>query len=138
MEYLIAFALFQVKHYLADFPLQRKRHLEKFSKNPIEQAKALVDHCAIHSLGTFSVFGIMYIFVTDYPPALYAFIMLVAALTDGIFHYLIDLWKVEFSRGYTTSDPEFWYLLGKDQMFHQFTYIGLTAWVFINVNNGVL
>lgn len=138
MEVLMLITFFLVKHFICDFPLQVERHLKKFSSDKKEQSLALRDHSMIHGIGTLAVASSSVIWIGDFPKALFVFMVLVAAFSDVIIHYMIDLWKVEASRGLTPSDRKFWMLLGLDQMYHSLTYVAITGWIFLTLNYGVL
>ena len=138
MEYIITFALFTIKHYICDFPLQTERHLKKITGNTIEQHYALLDHSGIHAIGTMIAASVTVFWINDYPITAFVLVVIVAGLVDGVLHYMIDLWKVESSKNLSPKDREFWLLLGQDQLFHSLVYVGLVAWVFLTINYGVL
>jgi hypothetical protein len=102
---------FQVKHFVVDYLLQNKYMLGKFNKEG--WLKPLLAHTSMHGVATLIIamaFGLPFI------PSLGI------ALTDMFVHTCIDRWKVNASAKYTTSDKQFWWLLGTDQMLHHFTH----------------
>lgn len=72
--------LYQLKHFLADYPLQRPWMLGKFLPG-IQFAPPLAAHCAVHGLMTF---GIAYWFSGD------AWLALALAAFDFSAHFVMD------------------------------------------------
>jgi hypothetical protein len=113
------FLLFQVKHCIADFPLQTK--YQYLNKGKFLHAGGLL-HAYIHGFGTFLI--------------LYHFLdlkgLLLASLFDFVSHYLIDYSKVNLTKKYKWSfvqggklvitSNNFFIALGVDQLLHQLTY----------------
>lgn len=82
-------------------------------------------HAGFHSFGT--VFLLSLIFPINA-------VMLGIALLEFIVHYAVDWAKVNINDYYgwkCNASPEFWYLLGIDQLAHQLTYIGMTVLFFL-------
>jgi len=103
--------LFQVKHFLFDFPFQNKRHL--LYKGNYGNIGG-IEHSLLHGVGTYLVVGLCTNNLV---------IGLLFAVIDTMLHYHIDWLKVNFGSK-TTSDPKFWTHLGLDQLAHQLCYIG--------------
>lgn len=113
-DLIVLIAVFQVKHFVADYILQGKYMLGKFKLVGWEMP--LLAHSSIHMAMTFFI-------VLCYLPVQYA--LMLAVLDMGI-HFVIDRLKVLISRGYDSSkDKEFWWALGADQMSHHFTHYGI-------------
>lgn len=113
-EYTIALISFlTLKHFFADFPLQSDWMISQ--KGYYGKLGGIV-HAGIH--GIFS-FLILLLFA---PQVAFLF-----GLTDAIVHYHIDYIKMRVGRmnKYTTSDKEFWMLIGFDQYLHYMTYLTL-------------
>ena len=109
----ILLLIYQVKHYIADFPLQREYMLRKTMPN-WDFAIPLALHCSVHTLGTFIICMI-------YAPSLWWL-----ALVDFAIHFVIDRLKSGpryFGRFNNLSKPGFWNVLGFDQMLHHITHI---------------
>lgn len=126
MIYLLLI-LYQIKHFICDYPLQTSYMLKKFSKFP-DFVLPLLAHAGVHSLATFLIcapFGLQRASIL--------------ALIDGTVHFIIDRLKASPSLGgkfealtkdtYLTSTLEqkksnryFWWALGADQMAHHLTH----------------
>lgn len=142
--------LYQIKHFLADYPLQTPYMLGKFSKYP-DFVRPLLAHASVHGLFTFAIA----MFLVPLPLA-----ALLAVLDAGI-HFLVDRVKAspsmlgrfkalsanemmqirenfkyysEYPLSNTTmqtqpqdmaklrSNRMFWHCLGLDQMAHHLTH----------------
>jgi len=114
---LIALALFQIKHYVADFVLQTRGMVA--NKGKYGHPAGLM-HASLHA-------------VLSLPILLFLGVSGVAlALTMGaeaLIHYHIDWAKDRLSahQHLTPSDSSYWYSFGADQLLHQLTYIGIIA-----------
>jgi hypothetical protein len=115
--------LFQLKHFLADYPLQSKYMLGKGKEE--SWFLPLLSHVGVHTAFTF-VIALHFINVAD------AFRL---ALLDGIIHLIMDrvkaspelLGRFKLVTGDVTSSEErsnklFWWSFGFDQLIHQLTY----------------
>ena len=109
--------LFQVKHFIADGPLQTKRMVDEKS---IYGAVPGLLHAAIHGVLT----GVVIMLVIHGV----VFAALLAAL-DFVVHYHVDYAKENVVKyfGWTPAQGPFWWALSADQMLHHLTYIGLSA-----------
>jgi len=109
--------LFQVKHFIADGPLQTSRMVKE--KGQYGATLGLV-HSGLHSIGTFIV-----IFVVT-RVALWAVFL---AAIDFAIHYHVDWSKENIVKrfGWTPANGPFWWAMMADQMVHHLTYIALTA-----------
>ncbi|MCJ8275433.1 MAG: DUF3307 domain-containing protein [Bdellovibrionales bacterium] len=109
----ILLIIYQVKHYIADFPLQREYMLRK--TNPRwDFALPLAMHCAVHGVGTLIICMV-------YAPSLWWL-----ALVDFVVHFVADRLKSGpryLGRFNDLSKPGFWNVLGLDQMIHHLTHI---------------
>lgn len=123
----ILLSAFQAKHFLADYPFQRKFMLGKF-RDDWGFVVPLLAHVAVHAFGTFLItcwFGIVQ--------------ALLLSLFDAVMHFLMD--RVKASRKLLgrfkpltaekalTATPEqwrsndrFWWAVGFDQLFHHMTH----------------
>jgi hypothetical protein len=112
---LLLLALLQVKHAICDGPLQTLRMVKE---KGFYGRRGGLEHAAIHGAGSFIVLVLFGIAIV---PA----ILLAAAET--IVHYHIDFTKESIvrHRGWTQDDPQFWWALMADQMFHHFTYLAM-------------
>jgi hypothetical protein len=106
--------VFQVKHLVADYPLQTKYMLGKF-KDGWDFFFPLWSHCLVHAYITF--FIVMYF--TDISVAVKCFYI------DFIIHFIMDRIKAGpkyLGRFKDMTDRKFWWCLGLDQMVHHMTH----------------
>ena len=118
-ELIILLIIFQIKHFIADFPLQGKYMLGKF-KDGREWILPLIAHCSVHALFTL-------IIVIVFNPQLWWL-----CLVDFILHFTMD--RIKASKRllgrFKPEQPYFWWSLGFDQMFHHLTHY-LIIWVLL-------
>lgn len=106
---------FQLKHFIADYPLQTRWMLGKF-KPGSEWILPLLAHASVH--GLFSL-GIILI---ARPSFWYL------AFVDLMAHFIIDRIKASpylLGRFKDMQQGSFWYCLGADQMAHHLTHYGI-------------
>ena len=112
--------LFQLKHFIFDFPLQTRYQLRN---KGIYGHPGGILHAGLHVLG--SIPAIMIVA----PP-----LWLAALLLAGEFgvHYHMDWTKEQVLKkfGWTSRDYGFWQALGFDQMVHHLTYISMAYFLF--------
>jgi hypothetical protein len=89
-------AVFQLKHFLADYPLQNRYMLGKFSKDPFVWVPALSAHAGVHALGTALIASWAYFFaaVQHSNTGTWARILLLAAV-DFVAHFVMDRIKAD-------------------------------------------
>lgn len=99
--------LFQLKHFICDYPLQTYYMLGK--ANRFKWALPLATHSSVHALGTFLI-------VLLFNPAIAVYL----ALMDFILHFIVDRLKASPNYGgrFKIEQPQFWWALGVDQMTH--------------------
>ncbi len=124
LEYAFILLLaFQIKHFVADYPLQNyqmvveKGHYGK---------KGGIYHSLIHAVMTFAV-----LVAFDYLvfPVEYTVMFAIAAI-EFFVHYHIDWGKMQMSKQFTPQEKGFWNWIGFDQLLHHLTYI-VFVWVII-------
>lgn len=109
--------IYQLKHLICDYYLQGKYMLGKFNRKG--WVKPLAAHALVHAVATF---GIALYYVPNYALAF--------VLVDLVVHFVVDKIKVESSRPYDPKlHPQFWQLLGIDQMAHHITHYMLIAYM---------
>ena len=116
----ILLVVFQVKHFIADFPLQREYMLRKVSPR-WDFILPLGMHAAVHGFLTLAVCLVV-------NPSLWWL-----AGADFIIHFIVDRLKSGpryFGRFNDKTKAGFWNALGADQMLHHLTHIWI-VWVFI-------
>lgn len=111
-EIFTLLVLFQLKHFVCDYPLQNQYMLGKMQA--IGWVKPLAAHAAVHSLATYII--TMY-FVGPFTAILFA-------LADFIIHFTVDRIKASPKLGgrFNPTQPYFWWALGADQMAHHLTH----------------
>lgn len=117
-DLMIAMAMFQIKHYLADFHWQTPWMVE--TKGRYGHPGGLI-HAGLHGLLSVPV---LFIMIPSAPAWLAGLVIFETAL-----HYHIDwakAWLVA-RRGIDESDSAYWHLLGLDQAAHQMTYLAMLA-----------
>ena len=115
----ILLIVYQVKHFIADFPLQREYMLRK-SVPGWDFLLPLLTHCGVHALGTL----VIVVFVN--PTCWWL------ALFDFIVHFFTDRIKASpnyLGRYNNLSQSGFWNILGIDQMVHHITHIIIIWWL---------
>lgn len=111
-EIFTLLVLFQLKHFICDYPLQTQYMLGKMQATGWIQP--LAAHAAVHSLATYII--TMY-FVGPFTAILFA-------LADFIIHFTVDRIKASPKLGgrWNPTQPYFWWALGADQMAHHLTH----------------
>ena len=111
-EIFTLLVLFQLKHFVCDYPLQTQYMLGKMQATGWKLP--LAAHAAVHSLATYII--TMY-FVGSFTAILFA-------LADFIIHFTVDRIKASPKLGgrFNPTQPYFWWALGADQMAHHLTH----------------
>ena len=117
VELFLLLIVFQLKHFICDYPLQGTYMLGKLRAT--NWALPLAAHAAVHATATFLI-AIRF--------SLHLAIIL--AIADFILHFTIDRLKASPNIGgrFKPDQPYFWWALGADQMAHHFTHY---AFIFI-------
>lgn len=114
-KFFLLLILFQVKHFIADYPLQNKYMLGKF-KADWEFFTPLLFHSWVHAVLTL---GITLSFTGDTVLAVKMYFL------DMVIHFLMDRIKAGpkyLGRFKDMYDRKFWWSLGLDQMVHHLTH----------------
>jgi len=121
IDLLILITLFQLKHFVADYPLQ---NYQMVTEKGVYGKRGGIYHSLIHSALTFTVLGLFnyFVFPIDYTVAI------AIASVEFVIHYHIDWAKMQMSRRFSTQDKAFWNWIGFDQLLHHLTYAGF-AWI---------
>lgn len=109
--------LFQIKHWYIDFVDQ--------TNEEVEHKGIYLDWIGLrHSLkqGLGTAICLLLVFGFEFWP-----FCVILGVFDFLAHYHIDWSKINLNKrlGYTIDMPQFWALLGLDQLAHQLTYIGI-------------
>ena len=117
VELFLLLIVFQLKHFICDYPLQGTYMLGKLRAT--NWVLPLAAHAAIHATATLLI-AIWF--------SLHLAVIL--AITDFILHFTIDRLKASPNYGgrFKPDQPYFWWALGADQMAHHFTHY---AFIFI-------
>ena len=117
------FVLFQVKHFVADFPLQREYMLKKVSPD-WDFLIPLAVHSAVHA--SFTMLIVVFI-----DPSLWWL-----AVVDFVVHFVMDRIKAgpKYLGRYDDKDrAAFWNCLGFDQMVHHLTHMAIIYALTLNM-----
>lgn len=119
-EIFILLAVFQVKHFLADFPLQTPYMLNKYRPG-WDFIPPLVVHSGVHALMTL-------VLVTYFSPQLWWL-----AVVDFVSHFITDRLKSGpkyLGRYNDIRKASYWIALGGDQAIHHLTGVYI-VWVMV-------
>lgn len=115
--------VFQIKHWLCDYPLQSQFMLKKFQREG--WVLPLTFHAGVHAIFTSLICAVFlgdhYTQVTDW---LLVSTPLVLGLLDFTIHFTVDRVKAHPDWGgrYKMDNPKFWWSLGADQGVHHLTH----------------
>lgn len=111
---IILLVLFQIKHFVADYPLQNAYMLGKFKL--VGWERPLAAHAAVHALFTFAI-------ALFFNPIL----ALPLAIFDFAIHGFVDRLKAhpELGGRFKPEQPQFWWALGADQTMHHLTHYAI-------------
>jgi len=114
--------IFCIKHFVVDFLLQNKW---QYSNKHILGHPGGYFHAWLHA---FVTFGILLSF--SFP--LNTLILFRIAFIELLIHYFVDWAKMNISMHYqwkANTHPQFWFLLGFDQLLHYLTYVGIVYYL---------
>lgn len=114
MDILLLIMLLQIKHWYADFKIQT--YMQTVKKG-VWLDPVGISHTVDHIWATLVALMIFNLFVP-----ISAGLIVVAALAEGITHYIIDYTKVKYGCKDNTK-PLFWNQFGLDQLAHQTCYL---------------
>jgi len=120
MEILALLLLLHIKHWYADFKIQTYMQTVKKGVwlDPIGLSHT-VDHI-------WTTLTCLLIFSLFHPVA--ASTIVVVAVLEGIYHYVIDYTKVKYGCKDNTK-PQFWNQFGLDQLAHQISYLVMVWYI---------
>lgn len=106
--------LFQIKHWIADYPAQTPYMLRKFLGGT-EWILPLTAHAGVHALGTFYIA----VLITTRLQ-----LSLALAVLDFVVHFTVDRIKASPNMlgKYKPDNKYFWWALGADQSLHHITH----------------
>lgn len=105
IEVFILFVIYQIKHFLADFPLQNSYMLGKF-KAGLDFIKPLAAHCGVHAGFTLLITA-GYMFYKDSLSPQNWYIPFAFAVMDFVIHFIMDRIKAapKWWGRYTVASP---------------------------------
>ena len=117
LEIFTLLVLFQLKHFICDYPLQNTFMLGKFKKEGWELP--LLAHTGVHFIGTFLI---CVLFSGSF------WLAVGLATLDLVIHFIVDRLKAHPDIGgrFKPEQPEFWWCLGADQSAHHLTHYLIT------------
>jgi hypothetical protein len=120
MEILALLLLLHIKHWYADFKIQTYMQTVKKGVwlDPIGLSHT-VDHI-------WTTLTCLLIFSLFHPIS--AVTIVVVAVLEGIYHYVIDYTKVKYGCKDNTK-PQFWNQFGLDQLAHQISYLVMVWYI---------
>ena len=119
-EIFTLLVLFQLKHFVCDYPLQNQYMLGKMQATGWIQP--LAAHAAVHACVT-AIIVLWFCILSD-QHILAVILTPVLALSDFIIHFTVDRIKASPKLGgrFNPAQPYFWWALGADQMAHHLTH----------------
>lgn len=118
MEILFLLLLFQIKHWYADFKIQT--YMQTVKKG------VWLDPIGMSHTGDHVWTTLLCLFLFNFFHPIPALTIIVVALLEGLYHYMIDYTKVKYGCKDNTK-PLFWNQFGLDQLAHQTSYL-VIAW----------
>lgn len=118
MEILFLLLLFQIKHWYADFKIQT--YMQTVKKG------VWLDPVGLSHTGDHIWTTLVCLFLFNFIHPIPAVTIIVVALLEGFYHYLVDYSKVKYGCKDNTK-PQFWNQFGLDQLAHQASYL-VIAW----------
>ena len=124
--------IFQVKHWICDYPLQTPYMLNKFKLKG--WVYPLFCHVRVHSVFTLLISTAFLNLYSDMTVQDYTRIAVWMMFLDGVVHFIVDRIKAHPDLGgrWKTDNPKFWLALGADQMLHHLTHYGI---IYVLVSN---
>ena len=122
MFFVLLLVVFQIKHFLADYPLQNSYMLGKF-KRGWDFLIPLVSHCLVHASLTLLI-------ISSIASLEIAFCL---AFLDFVVHFVMDKIKADHRLlgRFKPDQAKFWYSLGLDQMVHHLTHYFIIYYVVV-------
>lgn len=121
LDIFILLVLFQLKHFIADYPLQSVYMLGKMKNT--DWVKPLMAHSFVHAIGTLLIVSLWDLQLG-----------LILALVDFTLHFIVDRLKADPKLGgqFTPDQSYFWWALGLDQMTHHlinYSFIAIILYI---------
>lgn len=130
-DFLILAVLFQIKHFLCDYPFQTPYMLGKF-KGGTAWILPLASHATVHLAGTATTMNLWALMTGTHWPLWIAFL----PLLDFAVHFAVDRIKAspEWGGRWKPDSRYFWWALGADQAAHHITHYGIIALILWSIN----
>ena len=119
LEIFTLLVLFQLKHFVCDYPLQTQYMLGKMQATGWIQP--LAAHAGVHAIATFLIAYVVLDLVYWLDNLFFATLF---AILDFVIHFTVDRIKASPNLGgrFNPTQPYFWWALGADQMAHHLTH----------------
>ena len=119
LEIFTLLVLFQLKHFICDYPLQTQYMLGKMQATGWIQP--LAAHAGVHAIATFLIAYVVLDLVYWLDNLFFATLF---AILDFVIHFTVDRIKASPNLGgrFNPTQPYFWWALGADQMAHHLTH----------------
>ena len=119
LEIFTLLVLFQLKHFICDYPLQTQYMLGKMQATGWIQP--LEAHAGVHAIATFLIAYVVLDLVYWLDNLFFATLF---AILDFVIHFTVDRIKASPNLGgrFNPTQPYFWWALGADQMAHHLTH----------------
>lgn len=119
---------FQVKHFLADYPLQGRWMLGKFKERG--WVAPLFCHAGVHALMTALIANYVVVHIVPGDQGLLA---VWVGLLDWFVHFVVDRVKASprMLGRWKPDQRQFWWALGGDQMAHHLTHYAI-IWLLVS------
>ena len=119
LEIFTLLVLFQLKHFICDYPLQTQYMLGKMQATGWIQP--LAAHAGVHAIATFLIAYVVLDLVYWLDNLFFATLF---AILDFVIHFTVDRIKASPKLGgrFNPTQPYFWWALGADQMAHHLTH----------------
>lgn len=119
-EIFTLLVLFQLKHFICDYPLQTQYMLGKMQATGWIQPLAL--HATVHACFTANI--VLWFCALSDQHTLAAVLVPALSLADFVIHFAVDRIKASPKLGgrWNSTQPYFWWALGADQMVHHLTH----------------
>ncbi len=83
--------VFDLKHFLADYPLQNSYMLRKFGKEASVWVMPLVAHAGVHALMTMAILGVYSVLITFYElGTIHPQRVIALGMVDFVIHFVMD------------------------------------------------
>jgi len=132
-QIFILLFIFQVKHWLCDYPLQTQFMLRKSQRE--DWVYPLFCHARVHAVFTLLISAAYLSLYSDMIVQDYLRVSVWMMFLDGVVHFIVDRIKAHPDLGgrWKTDNPKFWWVLGADQSLHHLTHYVIIYFLVSNI-----